>query len=353
MIRVLGLAMYGPLAASTRYRLGQYVEGLQQHGIALEVRHLLDDDYVSRRFSGRRVRLTGLLRAAARRVQDLRQQRRFDVSMLYCELMPLMPAVMESALLQLPYVYDFDDAFHLRYREGRMAILRRLLGRKIDDILRDAAQVTAGNRLLATYASDRNPRTHYLPTVVDTARYQPMHHARGTGRFTIGWIGSPSTAAYLSQLVEPLSVLGSEGPVRFVVIGGKAPVVPHVEVVELPWSERQEVQQINGFDVGVMPLPDSDWARGKCAFKLIQYMACALPVVASPVGANRDVVSADCGLLAGNGAEWVEALRTLRDRPSLRRQMGDAGRQRVESSYSLDANLPRLAQVLRQAAGRP
>jgi glycosyltransferase involved in cell wall biosynthesis len=218
--------------------------------------------------------------------------------------------------------------------------------------MRGASHVTAGNRVLAAYAQRHNSNTHVLPTVVDTQRYQPR---RGNDRgevFTVGWIGSPSTAPYMEQLVAPLSAIAREGPVRLVVIGGRAPGVPGVDVVELPWDEALEVEQLNTFDVGVMPLPNSDWARGKCAFKLIQYMACGLPVVASPVGANQDVVTPECGLLVTTPGEWTDALRTLRDRPSLRRQMGDAGRQRVERSYSLDANLPVLAQVLRQAAGR-
>ena len=102
----------------------------------------------------------------------------------------------------------------------------------------------------------------------------------------------------MPELVQPLAALGAEAPLRFVVIGGKAPAISNVEVVELPWQEHTEVDLINTFDVGIMPLPDDDWARGKCAFKLIQYMACGVPVVASAVGANVDVVDADCGLLA-------------------------------------------------------
>ncbi len=124
-------------------------------------------------------------------------------------------------------------------------------------------------------------------------------------------------------------------------------------VVELPWSEADEVACINRFDIGVMPLPDDDWARGKCAFKLIQYMACAVPVVAAPVGANIDVVSPECGMLAPDAGAWLEALRWMRDHPQQRREMGLAGRERVLAQYSLDIALPVLAQALRCAAGRP
>lgn len=353
MIKILGMALYGPLAASTRYRLGQYVEGLRVHGIDLQIRYLLGDDYLGRRFAGLPVQPAVLLRSGVRRFRDLALQGRFDAAMLHCELLPLVPGVLEAGLLRIPFVYDFDDAFYLRYRLGRFAPLRALLGGKFDQVMQRAAHVTAGNEVLASYASLQNENTHFMPTVVDTERYEPMPELRSGSEFTVGWIGSPTTADYLAQLVEPLSRIGREGPVRFVVIGGKAPSIPGVNVVEQPWSEDTEIRQINSFDVGVMPLPDTDWARGKCAFKLIQYMACGVPVIASPVGANNAVVGSDCGILAATSDEWTTALRTLRDAGRRRLQeMGDAARARVEREYCLALTLPRLADVLRRTAGK-
>jgi glycosyltransferase involved in cell wall biosynthesis len=190
-----------------------------------------------------------------------------------------------------------------------------------------------------------------LPTVVDASRYLPAKHVRGR-EFIVGWIGSPSTAPYLVELVGPLQQMGREGPVRLVVIGGKAPVISGIEVDEVPWSEDTEVALINGFDVGVMPLPNDDWARGKCAFKLIQYMACGIPVIGSPVGANSDVVNPDCGFLANSEHEWLSALRQLRDNCGLASEMGQAGRERVVRHYSLQRNLPVLAEVIYRAANK-
>ena len=346
MIKVLGLALYGPLAASTRYRLGQYVPGLATMGIDLQIRHLLGDDYLRERFSGGPLPLTAIVRAGLARLADLWRSDAYDVAMLHCELFPLMPGWMERALIRKPYIYDFDDAFYLKYRSGPMGLARPVLGRKFDTVMAGAVAVTAGNHLLADYARLYNAHTQSLPTVVDTERYVPQPTKRGGQVFTIGWIGSPSTARYLSELVAPLSTIGLEGPVRFVVIGGKAPVVPNVTIVELDWAENTELDLINSFDVGVMPLPDNDWARGKCAFKLIQYMACAVPVVASAVGANIDVVNAECGLLASTPGAWIEALRLLRDQETVRVNMGKAGRARVVQHYSLHQNLPALADVI-------
>jgi len=352
MIKVLGLALYGPLAASTRYRLGQYVSGLASIGIDLEICHLLGDGYLRRRFSGGFLPFNEVFHGALHRLSDLVRLRNYDLAILHCELFPLMPSCIEGVLLRVPYIYDFDDAFYLKYRNPRFGALSPLLRNKFDNVIRRASAITAGNNVLKNYAERFNQRTFLLPTVVDTIRYTVAAFSQSEGPFVVGWIGSPSTVPYLQSLVQPMSILGREGPVRFIIIGGKAPEIPNVEVIEVAWNEENEVELLNHFDVGVMPLPDDDWARGKCAFKLIQYMACGVPVVASPVGANIDVVSKDCGLLASSSEEWLKSLRWLRDNPIAREKIGALGRARVVEHYSLNNNLPHLAQIIHQVALR-
>ena len=346
MKKVLGLALYGPLAASNRYRLGQYVSGLASLGIDLQIRYLLGDEYLRARFGGITLPITIMLKDGLARADNLWHQNDYDAVILQCELMPLMPGWLERVLIRKPYLYDFDDAFYLKYRSDRMRLVSPLLGGKFDTVMAGAAIVTAGNQVLANYARQYNANTHHLPTVVDTIRYLPKLFSRNSEIFTVGWIGSPSTALYLNELVMPLSMLGQEGSVRLIVIGGKAPKIPNVSVIELEWHEYTEIDLINSFDVGIMPLPDDDWARGKCAFKLIQYMACAVPVIASPVGANVDVVDTACGLFASTPQGWLDALRLMRDQPNTRAKMGEAGRARVVEHYSLHQNLPVLADAI-------
>lgn len=350
MINILGLALYGPMAASHRVRLGQYRNGLMDEGIDLHIQSLLGNDYLQSRFQGDRRLLMPVLNSGLERLQLLLRSRRFDAAIVHCELFPLAPGWLERASLRVPYIYDFDDAFYLRYRDGNLGALQILLGRKFDSVMRGAAAITAGNKNLAAYAQTLNKNVTVLPSVVDTANFSPGVRPDNPV-FTVGWIGSPSTAPYLESVVAPLHMLSREQALRLIVIGGKAPQIENVEVIEIPWSEDSEVDLINTFDVGLMPLPNDEWARGKCAFKLVQYMACGVPVVASRVGANIDLVTSECGFLAETDEQWFEALRKLRDQPSMRMSMGESSRKRVLDAYSLESNLPLLVKVIHKVVG--
>jgi len=350
---VLGLSLYGPQAASHRVRLSQFQPGLAAAGIDLQIQSLLDNAYLQRSFSGRRPSMRGLLAAYCRRLQALRNLDRFDLAIVHCELLPFVPGWLERQLLQIPIVYDCDDAFYLKYRSGGYRCLKSLLGKKFDLMMSAAVTVSAGNINLQSYARRFNSNVTVLPSVVDTDQFRPVEPLpaeRSGDSFTVGWIGSPSTAPYLQLLVEPLQQLARERPVRMLVVGGPAPAIAGVEVIEQPWSLEQEVPLIQQFDVGVMPLPNAPWTRGKCAYKLIQCMACSIPVVASRVGANVEAVPPDCGLLAESSAEWLAAFRRLAADPELRQRMGTAARQWVEQHYSLRSALPVLIEVIQRSA---
>jgi len=357
VIRVLGLSLYGPQAASHRVRLSQFQSGLAASGIDLQIQSLLDDAYLQSRFLGGRPSLRGLLAAYGRRIRVLRKADRFDLVIVHCELLPFLPGWLERQLLQTPFLYDFDDAFFLKYRYGRLCLLYPLLGAKADRLMAAAVAVTAGNAGLLAYASQFNSIHCLLPSVVDTDHFCPAGPSLTTrlGQpFTVGWIGSPSTAPYLQLLVEPLQELARERPTRLLVVGGSAPAIAGVEVIEQPWSLEQEVPLIQQFDVGVMPLPDTPWARGKCAYKLIQCMACGIPVVASRVGANVEAVPNSSGILVESPEQWLAALRRLASDSKLRQRMGVAARQWVEHRYSLRSALPVLTGVIqRSVAAQP
>jgi len=345
MIKVIGLALYGPLAASHRYRLRQYKKGLYENGIDLKIFHLLGDDYLKIKFSGKRVPFNLLVRSGFNRLMDLLKREEFDLSILHCELFPFLPGMIEKLLLPKPYIYDFDDAFYLKYNSGSFKFTSPFLNNKFDKIISGAAAVTAGNNHLLSYAKNFNPKTIYFPTVVDTNVYQVGSKDRNE-IFNIGWIGSPSTSDYLKHLTAPLNEFGKKNKARLTVIGGNAPEIPNLEVQSIAWKEVEEINHINQFDVGVMPLDDDDWSRGKCGFKLIQYMACGKPVIASNVGANKDLISSENGFLVNNDFEWIQALEKIYNNSEFSNQLGKHSRKKVEDLYSLKRNLPVLSELI-------
>jgi glycosyltransferase involved in cell wall biosynthesis len=190
-----------------------------------------------------------------------------------------------------------------------------------------------------------------LPTVVDLRRYPAPLSRPDAHDFVIGWIGSQSTARYLLPLLEVLQHATSWQGASLRLVGSGELNLPGVAAEIVDWSEASEVQEIQSFAVGIMPLLDDPWARGKCGYKLIQYMACGLPVVASPVGVNREIVDHGLnGYLASTEAEWLSALGQLRSQPQLREEFGRLGRKRVETAYSLESTAPRLVELLTSAA---
>jgi glycosyltransferase involved in cell wall biosynthesis len=253
-----------------------------------------------------------------------------------------------------PYALDLDDAMFHTYDRHPRALVRWAWGRKIDRLMQGAALVTAGNAYLAERAVQAGARwVEIVPTVIDLDRYPPPAPpmAAADGPVDIVWIGSPATASYLEMLAAPLRQLAARQHVRLVVIGIDAPAMRGVEVVAKAWSAATETADLACCHIGVMPLPDSPWERGKCGYKLIQYMACGLPVVASPVGANCEIVQQEHnGLLAGDDSQWLRSLAQLVADAGLRQRLGRAGREMVEHRYSVQAQAPRLAAMLRQAA---
>lgn len=350
MIKLLGLSLYGNLAASTRYRLTQFSDGLLENSIQLEVQSLLTDDYISATYAGNKYSKLSLFNLYLKRIFFiLRNQHKYDLAIVNAELFPLFPALLESKVLTIPYVYDFDDAYFHKYSHERFKFFSFFLKYKFNSFVANSTSVLAGNNYLANYANKYNPNTTVFPTVVDTNRYIVKKSLKNGSHFTIGWIGSPSTSVYLKLLKPCLEIISNQFPVRFVVVGGSFDPIPGLNVVCLPWSESTEVDIINTFDVGVMPLFDDPWSKGKCAFKLIQYLACGVPVIASPVGANIDIVSPECGFFASSTEEWINHFKYLITHPQERYNLGLAGRNRIINNYSLQNNLPVLIDSIKNA----
>lgn len=351
-MRMLLLCKYGEMGASSRCRFYQYLPFLKSRGIEAISVPLMPDSYLESLYLHRRRRLLSFLAGAARRVAVLLTSRHIDVIWLEQELLPWFPAMIESFLRRLalpPVVVDYDDAAFHRYDLHPRWLVRKFLGQKIDKVMSGAALVIAGNEYLAQRARQAgSDRVEVIPTAIDLDRYVGQEYSP-TKSVTIGWIGTPLTSEYLSPVRSALRQIWKEGNVKIVAIGSGPLEWGDVPVEVRPWQRSAEVQELLGFDIGIMPLRDTEWERGKCGYKLIQYMACARPVVASPVGINREiVVHGSNGFLASSNEEWVTMLSTLKDQPELRRRMGQNGRAMVEEKYCIQVTGPRLVGFLEE-----
>lgn len=347
-MRLLLLSRYGRLGASSRLRSYQYLPYLHSKGFLITVVPLLNDDYITGLYNRGHIPLTSVIKSYWTRLQWMRRAADFDAVWVEKEMLPWIPKWLELRWFpsRIPMIVDYDDAIFHRYDRHRLAIVRAILGRKIDAVMRRASLVMAGNEYLADRAERAGAqRVEILPTVVDTQRYEAIRLE--SAPITIGWIGSPMTAHYLQLIAPALRTLTAKRNIRVVAVGAGSTQLEQIPLEVLQWTEATEVAEIQRFDIGIMPLPDEPFERGKCGYKLIQYMACGKPVVASPVGVNTVIVRNGLeGFLASSPEEWILSLQKLVDDPALRYRMGQAGRARVETEYSLQVAAPKLERLL-------
>lgn len=352
MIKVLALTKYGPLAASTRQRFLQYQPWLAAADISVEVSPLLDDAYLRQRFGSGAIGKRSVIVGYLRRLKALATARRFDVIWVHIELFPFLPGFFER-LVRLsgkPVIYDFDDAVFHNYNLQESPILRAILGRKLEPLARTAVKAFCGNIYLQAWAKQFCDDAIVIPTVVDIAEYVPAVRAAAPVP-CIGWIGSPSTFEYVVPLLPLLEALAAAGRATVTVIGSGRPAGQDRGIDYVDWAEATEIAMIQAMDIGLMPLPETPWARGKCGYKLIQYLACGVPVIASPVGVNADIVEVGVnGLLAASEHDWQAALETLLTDPARRTRNGDAGRARIVRDFSLQRYAPEVVRHLAEAA---
>jgi glycosyltransferase involved in cell wall biosynthesis len=349
---LLLLTRYGRKGASSRVRHYGYLPALERAGFDVTIAPFFDDGHIDRLYGGKRLSIAALIKAYAGRFRQLVDSKRYDLLWIEKEALPWLPASLERALLTRgTYVVDYDDAWYLRYAHHSRAMVRRLIGRKLEDLVAGAALVVAGNSALANWASSSGAhRVIELPSCIDLDRYSVSPLPEGP--FTIGWIGTPLTAKYLALVAEPIRHLQANHGARLIAIGtGDDFSLPGVTMERISWSEETEVAALARCHVGIAPLVDGMWERGKCGYKLAQYMAVGRATIASPVGVNASiVVHGQTGFLAGTAKEWIDSLCALASNPALLTNFGVNGRRRAEEMYSLQVTSSKLVEALREAA---
>jgi glycosyltransferase involved in cell wall biosynthesis len=356
MTRVLALVQKRRgLAPGQRFRLEQWAPRLRtQHGISLDFAPFESPALTSILYQpGRRLKkATLMLRDAIRRREIVARAAQYDAVIIYREVSLLGPAIYERLLSRtgVPIIFDFDDAVWLTGPGSANGVFSGLrFPRKTATICRLASAVAAGNHFLAEYAKQYSKNVDVVPTTVDldTSPLQPP--ISSDGAFRIVWVGSSSTLHHLDVVRRPLERFAQTQPTVLRVICSDPPKRPFkgVELEFVPWSAAGEALKLARSHVGIMPLPDTEFSRGKCGLKALQYMAVGRPVVVSPVALNADIVQhGENGLLASTDAQWVQALQALAGSPPLRQRLGLAGRSTVEERFSAKVGAAAFAAVV-------
>ena len=347
--------------AGYRFRISQYIPALRQAGFAVSVSSFFTREFFSIVYRpGNYLRKLAFLCAQVpKRLALVRARGAYDLIFIYREAFPVGPPLIELALARPggpAIVYDFDDAVFL----GDTSEANRVIGflkypAKTRAIVAASTGVIAGNDYLASYALAFNAAVTVMPTCVDTDVFVPRPAPRAAhDPLVVGWIGSPTTVRYLLEYGDVLAELGRRYPFVLRVAGAGRPIdMPGVTIENVEWSLEREVALFNACDVGIYPLADDPWTRGKCGFKAIQFMACGVPVVASAVGVNCEIVEDGVsGLLARTKEDWVDKLASLCADAELRDRLGRAGRERVDDRYSLRRNAPLMIAALDRALAR-
>ena len=345
-----------------RFRFEQYLGALQANGFECVVSPLLDARDDKRLYApGIWSKGLVLLNALRRRVRDVFRAKQFDIVFVSREAFLTGTTWFEKELKANgpKLIFDFDDSIWLaNVSEANKSLAFLKNAAKTSDLIAMSDLVFAGNAYLAEYAQRFNPKTVIIPTTIDTDEYDPQLYPKadteGNKPVVIGWSGSITTIQHfefaLPFLRELKAAYGDTIEIR--VIGDGNYRNPELGIVGLPWRKADELVQLSQFDIGIMPLPDDEWARGKCGLKGLQYMAMGVPTLMSPVGVNGEIIQDGVnGYLPRNPSQWVERIRELIENPQLRLAIGNAGRQTVVERYSVRSQSLRYVNLFRQLAG--
>ena len=346
-VRVLIIANQEPdCAPNQRFRFEQYLTFLNKEGYECVVSPLLSSSEARLLYNRGHLFRKGWIinRSFLQRKKDLKKVSDFDFVYISRESLMTGSYFFEKKLAAkgIPFIYDFDDAiWNIDVSPANRKFRWLKNPSKTSEIIRFAKIVVAGNEYLANYARNFNPNTVIIPTTVDTDRFVKTRSEENNNKVIIGWSGSNTTIVHLKTILPVLNNIKDKykDKVDFKVIGDENFYSQSPEIKGEKWTSADEVAKMNDFDIGIMPLPDNEWTKGKCGLKGLTYMACEIPSVFSPVGVNNEIIQHSVnGFLASSEDEWINVLSMLIESPELREKVGKAGRQTVIEKYSVEAN---------------
>ena len=345
-MKVIYLSKYSSIGPSSRYRIYQYLPHLAEYNIDVDVRPLLKDRYfgIIKIDNFILKNLFKVFYAAYRyiiRFFDVLKSNKYDLVVIEHQAFPYLTFFLEYFLRMLNknIILEFDDAIYLTHP------------RKMPKLIKMSKAVIVGNDFLKEYAVKYNKNVKVVPTVIDMRRYvekgQGSRVKGDEGRIIICWIGLAYNIDYLKQLSDVFRKLSDK--ITLKIISNKNIEIEGVNIIFKKWNNETEVEEIQSSHIGIMPLRDDEWSRGKCGLKLLQYMAAGIPSAASPVGVNKEIISDGVnGFLASSEDEWYEKLLRLCEDFELRSKIGLEGRKTVEEKYSIEKWAPRLAEIYKE-----
>ena len=349
-MKILFLTKYDYMGASSRYRFFQFYDFYKENNIEITTQAFFNDNYLINLYQGKRD-IKAILNAYIKRFIVLFHINKYDLLVIEKELFPYIPAFFEKilSLMKVKYVVDYDDAIFHQYDNSNNKIIKSFLSNKIAKVMSYSSLVVAGNSYLANYAINKaKVKATIVPTVIDLEKYDKVVvYQKDDNEVVIGWIGSPSTSKYLTFLEDVFVDLSQKYNIKVHIIGSTVSPFKNFKAKLIKWSEDSEIEEMKKFDIGIMPLLDSPWERGKCGFKLIQYMGCSLPVVGSPVGVNSEIIETGRnGFLASGQDEWKKSLEILIKDKRIRSSLGINGRSNVKALYCKNAIESRLLALM-------
>jgi len=334
---------------SQRFRMEQYFPYLKKAGFEFDYSWFINekDDavfYSQGKWPGK---LGLFLKAVRVRLNDVLKKNSYDFIFIQREAFMTGSVFFEKQLsrAKAKLIYDFDDAIWLddtSLSNQRLKWLKR--PGKIADIIHMADEVVAGNNFLAAYARQFNTNTHVIPTVIDTTVFVPIER-KYKDKVSIGWSGSLTTKKHFEIIIPALERLKEKfsDKIELIHIGDANMIYGDLQIENIQWNFENEIADLSRIDIGLMPLPDDDWSKGKCGFKALLYMSLAIPPVVSAVGVNTEIVHDGLnGLLAHSLQDWVDKVSTLITSSDLRGKLGREARKTVEKKFSVSSQWPKF-----------
>lgn len=355
MYKVLFLTLHRPnRSPSQRFRFEQYIDFLEDNGFQCDWSYLIDaeDDKVFYKPGKHFAKLGILIKSIRKRRKEIKSSEQYDIVFVQRECFMLGSTYFERNFAKKSkMIFDFDDSIWMQNVSNanrRLSFLKN--PEKTAELIKISDLIFAGNEYLKSYAKQYNDSITIIPTTIDLKEYKRVPIENKDERVCIGWSGSITTIQHFEFAIPALKIIKEKygDKVKFQVIGDGDYKQEELGIQGIPWQKDSELKDLSAIDIGLMPLPDDEWAKGKCGLKGLQYMAIEIATIMSPVGVNTEIIKqGENGYLASTVEEWVNTISELIDSKELRDRIGKNGRKTVELEYSVEANKQKYLDAFR------